>query len=306
MPWRLAPARLVRFGGRRDAAPRDHEREDTAVSEREETGPGRRSIAILGGGNLGDAMARGWIGAGVAAPERLWVTRRRPDRLAGLAELGVHTGADNGAAVAACDVLVVAVQPQQIEALLDEVAPAVDPARHRVISVASGVSVAALRERLGPDVPVARAMPNTAVAIGESMTCLAAAPGDDAALEEARQLFDALGRTLVIREDMMVPATALCACGVAFFLRAVRAASQGGIEIGFHPEEALLLAAQTARGAASLLVAGQHPEAEIDRVTTPRGCTIAGLNEMEHQGFSSALIKGILLSSEKAAGLYEG
>ena len=274
------------------------------MSERE--GTGGRSIAILGGGNLGDAMARGWLGAGVVEPGRLWVTRRRPDRLAALAELGAHTGADNGAAAAACDVLVVAVQPQQIEALLDEVAPAVEPARHRVISVASGVSVAALRERLGPDVPVARAMPNTAVAIRESMTCLAAAPGEDAALEEARELFDALGRTLVIREEMMVPATALCACGVAFFLRAVRAASQGGIEIGFHPEEALLLAAQTARGAASLLVEGQHPEAEIDRVTTPRGCTIAGLNEMEHQGFSSALIKGILLTSEKAARLYEG
>src|SRR5690606_14943845 len=110
---------------------------------------------------------------------------------------------------------------------------------------------------------------------------------------------------LLIREEMMVPATALCACGVAFFLRAVRAASQGGIEIGFHPEEALLLAAQTARGAASLLVQrGSHPEAEIDRVTTPRGCTIAGLNEMEHQGFSSALIKGILFSARSAGELY--
>jgi pyrroline-5-carboxylate reductase len=103
---------------------------------------------------------------------------------------------------------------------------------------------------------------------------------------------------------MVVPATALCACGVAFFLRSIRAASQGGIEIGFHPEEALFLAAQTARGAASLLLRGGHPESEIDRVTTPRGCTIAGLNEMEHQGFSSALIKGILLSAEKADQLY--
>ncbi|MBW3535847.1 MAG: pyrroline-5-carboxylate reductase [Gemmatimonadetes bacterium] len=251
-------------------------------------------------------MARGWLAAGMVTPDGLWVTRRRQERLAPLAEKGVRTGADNRAALAACDVLVIAVQPQQIEALLDEVAPEVEASRHRVISVASGVSVAALRDRLGPGVPIARAMPNTAVAIRESMTCLAAAPGDEAALEEARGLFGTLGRTLVIREEMMVPATALCACGVAFFLRAVRAASQGGIEIGFHPAEALLLASQTARGAASLLVEGQHPEAEIDRVTTPRGCTIAGLNEMEHQGFSSALIKGILLSSEKAAGLYEG
>ena len=103
----------------------------------------------------------------------------------------------------------------------------------------------------------------------------------------------------------MEAATALCACGVAFFLRSIRAASQGGIEIGFHPDEALLMAAQTARGAASLLIRdGSHPEPEIDRVTTPRGCTIAGLNEMEHRGFSSAMIKGIVTSARKAAELY--
>jgi pyrroline-5-carboxylate reductase len=148
-------------------------------------------------------------------------------------------------------------------------------------------------------------MPNMAVSIGESMTCIAADEHGEEALQEAKTLFDLVGRTLVIAEEMVVPATALCACGVAFFLRAVRAASQGGIEIGFHPEEALLLASQTARGAASLLLReDRHPESEIDRVTTPRGCTIAGLNEMEHQGFSSALIKGILLSAEKADRLY--
>jgi pyrroline-5-carboxylate reductase len=144
-----------------------------------------------------------------------------------------------------------------------------------------------------------------AVSIGESMTCIASDEHGEEALAEARALFDLVGRTLVITEEMVVPATALCACGVAFFLRAIRAASQGGIEIPFHPEEALLLASQTARGAASLLLSEErHPESEIDRVTTPRGCTIAGLNEMEHQGFSSALIKGILLSAEKAEGLY--
>ena len=114
-------------------------------------------------------------------------------------------------------------------------------------------------------------------------------------------------RTLVIPEEQMVPATALCACGVAFFLRAVRAASQGGIEIGFHPGEALTMAAQTALGAASLVLEkDRHPEREIDSVTTPRGCTIAGLNEMEHQGLSSALIRGITVSAEKAEGLANG
>jgi pyrroline-5-carboxylate reductase len=99
----------------------------------------------------------------------------------------------------------------------------------------------------------------------------------------------------------MTPATALCACGVAFFLRSIRAASQGGIEIGFHWDDALLMAAQTAKGAAELLLQSKtHPESEIDKVTTPRGVTISGLNEMEHQGFSSAMIKGIVTSAQKA------
>jgi pyrroline-5-carboxylate reductase len=265
---------------------------------------GGRRIAILGGGNLGQALARGWIAAGVAQPRNLHVARRRPERLAELAALGIQTGADNRTAAKAADLLVIAVQPQQVESLLEQIKPAIDKKRHTVISVVSGVSLGVLRERLG-DVRIVRAMPNTAVTIRESMTCLSALPAHTDALEEARVLFDAVGRTLVIPEDMMIPATALCACGVAFFLRSVRAASQGGIEIGFHPDEAMLLAAQTARGASSLLLReGSHPEAEIDRVTTPRGCTIAGLNEMEHQGYSSAMIKGIILSAEKAAGLY--
>jgi pyrroline-5-carboxylate reductase len=149
-------------------------------------------------------------------------------------------------------------------------------------------------------------MPNTAVSIGESMTCLSADPDSTDALEEAETLFKGVGITLRIEDEMMVGATALCACGVAFFLRSVRAASQGGIEIGFHPEDALLLAAQTARGAASLALRdNRHPESEIDRVTTPRGCTIAGLNEMEHQGFSSAMIRGFVLSARKAAELFD-
>lgn len=265
----------------------------------------RPRIAILGGGNLGRALAMGWTESGYCPPERIRITRRNADKLAYFSEAGFRVGSDNVDAVRESDLIVLAVQPQQVEALLEEIRAAVDPARHRVISVISGVSIRQLRERLDTMAPIVRAMPNTAVSIGESMTCLAGGDGSAEALNEAKELFDLVGRTLVIHEDMMIPATALCACGIAFFLRSIRAASQGGIEIGFHPEEALLLAAQTAKGAASLLLnQGRHPESEIDQVTTPRGCTIAGLNEMEHQGFSSAMIKGILLSAAKAEGLY--
>ncbi len=262
------------------------------------------SVAILGGGNLGVALARGWVRAGRFAPSQVAITRRQQSRLAALEQEGYATGLTSAEAAAQAQLVILAVQPQQLAALLNDIAPVINAASHRVISVVSGASIADIRKVLGEHVDVVRAMPNTAVVIGESMTCLAGDPGG--ALDEARALFDLVGRTLVIAEDMIVPATALCACGIAFFLRTVRAAMQGGIEIGFHPEDAALLAAQTAKGAAALtLQAGAHPEREIDRVTTPRGCTIAGLNEMEHQGLSSAMIKGIVVSARAAAGLYK-
>jgi pyrroline-5-carboxylate reductase len=269
--------------------------------------PGRYGVAILGGGNLGRALARGWVNAGRFAPGRVAVTRRHAERLSDLAREGYAAGVGNVDAVKGADLLILAVQPLQLPPLLAEIARHVDPARHRVVSVVSGASIADIRSGLGQPVPIVRAMPNTAVVVRESMTCLAAEDEASQAIVEARALFDLVGRTLVIPEDMIVPATALCACGVAFFLRCVRAASQGGIQIGFHPDEAALLAAQTAKGAASLsLQEGSHPESEIDRVTTPRGCTITGLNEMEHQGLSSAMIKGIVASARAAAGLYPG
>lgn len=269
--------------------------------------PTDRSIAILGGGNLGRALAEGWVDAGLARPEQIGITRRRPERLEDLRARGFLVGSDNAAAVRRARLVILAVQPQQIEELAGEIRDALDPSRNRVVSVVSGVPLSDLARLLGEKVLAVRAMPNTAVSIGESMTCLAGTPDSAELLDETCRLFDGVGRTMVIPEEMMIPATALCACGTAFFLRAIRAASQGGIEIGFHPDEALVMAAQTAKGAASLLLREKsHPESEIDRVTTPRGCTIAGLNEMEHQGFSSALIKGILLSARMAEDLYKG
>jgi pyrroline-5-carboxylate reductase len=262
-------------------------------------------IAVLGGGNLGRALACGWVGAGRFKAGDIRITRRQDDKLLDLRERGFSTGSDNLAAIRDAELVVISVQPQQLDALLSEIAAGLDERRHRLISVVTGVSIAQIRSRIGARVPLVLAMPNTAVAIGESMTCLAAGEESADALGEATELFDLVGRTLVIQEEMMAPATALCACGVAFFLRCIRAASQGGIEIGFHPEDALLLASQTARGAASLsLREGSHPEGEIDRVTTPRGCTIVGLNEMEHRGLSSALIKGLIVSARAAEGLY--
>jgi len=262
-------------------------------------------VAILGGGNVGRALARGWVEQGRFEAGEIHITRRHPEKLSALAEAGFAIGADNRAAIERARHVIVAVQPQQLRELLVDISDSLDPARHTLISVVSGASIRQIAELVGDEVTIVRAMPNTAISIGESMTCLAAPPEAAEALARARTLFDAVGTTAQIDESMMEAATALCACGIAFFLRSIRAASQGGIEIGFHPEDALMMAAQTAKGAAGLLLQrGAHPESEIDRVTTPRGCTIAGLNEMEHQGFSSALIKGITTSARKAVELY--
>lgn len=263
------------------------------------TDDSRQRVAVLGGGNLGQALARGWIAAGTLPPAAIWVTRRHGSKLEDLSRAGVRVGTNNREATEASSCVVVAVQPAQVAGVLAEIA---DLAVDRVIiSVATGVSLESIRAILGDAAFLVRAMPNTAVETLSSMTCLAQDRPSDRALRVAMELFEALGRTIVIDEEMMTPATALCACGIAFFLRTIRAAAQGGTEIGFHAQEALFLAAQTARGAADLILSrNTHPESEIDRVTTPRGCTIAGLNELEHRGFSSAMIRGILTSSRRA------
>ncbi len=262
------------------------------------------TIAILGGGNLGVAIAQGLIVSGLLPPESITITRRRTSLLADLGKQKVIVTASNADALKNASIVILAVQPQQLNEVLTDIKKEVNPKKHTIISVVSGASIAEITKQLGKNAPVVRAMPNTAIAIRESMTCLAAETEHQKALGLAQQIFDTVGATVVIHEEQMTSATALCACGIAFFLRAIRAASQGGIEIGFHADEAIKMAAQTARGAASLLLAGSHPESEIDKVTTPRGCTIAGLNEMEHQGFSSAMIRGITTASDKAMNLY--
>ncbi len=264
------------------------------------------SLAILGAGNIGCAIARGLVKSGQMQANNITLTRRHANRLVELSEEGFSTTTDNHAAVIANDLIIAAVEPGQLDGLLKQICPALDPTRHTIISVVSGATIETMLGLIKNGASVVRAMPNTAIAVGESMTCLSARKADSISLQLADQIFGTVGTTMIIDEDQMSAATALCACGTAFFLRAIRAASQGGIEIGFHSNDALAMAAQTAKGAAELLLArGLHPEREIDRVTTPRGATISGLNEMEHQGFSSAMIRGITMSADKVDKLYK-
>jgi pyrroline-5-carboxylate reductase len=263
-------------------------------------------IAILGGGNLGMAIANGLHSANIAKPKNIYLTRKNIQHLDLFREKGFNITRDNRYAVRNSDVIIVAVQPQQLDTLLEEIKNELKEKKQVLISVVSGASIKAIKQQLGNTISVIRAMPNTAIAIQESMTCLASDQQSNGDLKIAEKIFSAVGKTIVIEEEMMIPATALGACGIAFFMRAIRAASQGGIEIGFHSEDALFIAAQTAKGAASLLLSKEnHPEREVDKVTTPRGCTIVGLNQMEHNGFSSAMIRGIVTSADKAAILYK-
>lgn len=260
----------------------------------------KTEVAILGGGNLGTALAKGLARSDKASKQyNITVTRRNVDLIKHLDSKNITTTSDNIEAVKNSELLILAVQPKQIEGLLEEICQVLDPEKHVLISAITGVANEEIQELTGSEFNIIRVMPNTAAAINQSMTCVESTPHKDA--EKATiQFFNALGKTLVISSSLMEAATVLGACGIAFFLRFIRAASQGGIEVGFHAEEAQLIAAQTALGASALLLhSNGHPEQEIDKVTTPKGCTIAGLNEMEHNGLSSALIKGIKTSYEK-------
>ena len=262
-------------------------------------------ITIIGSGNIGLSLAKGLVKREYCRAEDITLTRRSLKLLSEEAAAGFNVSGDNRAAISDAHVIVLAVLPQQLKKVLEEIAPVVSPEKQVVVSVISGVSCADVQEKLGGEMPVIRAMPNTAIAIGQSMTCIASNNASDEQLAVVTKMFETVGSVVTINEDLMASATALCACGIAFFLRAIRAASQGGVEIGFHAHDALKMAVQTAKGAADLLLQTQsHPESEIDKVTSPKGCTIAGLNEMEHNGFSSAFIKGVKLSALKAGGLY--
>lgn len=265
----------------------------------------KKHIALIGAGNLGCSIADGLLASQFIPASQLILTRRNTARLKRFADQGCQVLSNNLEAVSKADIIILAVEPHHANHVLDEIKAAIQPEKHVLISVITGLAIRNIKQHTFSNLSVIRAMPNTAIAIRESMTCLAGEQGTEA-LALAEQIFNCVGETVLIREDQMGSATALAACGIAFFLRAIRAASQGGIQIGFHADVALKIAAQTARGAASLLVqTGNHPESEIDRVTTPMGCTIAGLNQMEHDGFSSAMIKGIVTSAGKAEQLYK-
>jgi pyrroline-5-carboxylate reductase len=236
-----------------------------------------KKVGIIGAGNIGMAIAKGLVSIKKMDASDVYLSRKR-SKLLDVQKKNGFVVTDNISLVDSCDYIILAVLPGQAKEAVEEIKTSLAGGQKILVSVVSAVSLQELAEWSGGQVKTVRIMPNNVV-------------------KEMEELFAPMGQTMIIKEQLMPAATILAACGIAFFLRVIRAVSQGGIQIGFHVEEAGQIAAQTARGAAELLLqTNHHPETEIDRVTTPMGTTISGLNEMEHFGLSSAMIKGIVKS----------
>ena len=215
----------------------------------------------------------------------------------------MHLTTDNIEAVKQSDILIFAVQPAHFETILKNIKPFITD-KHVLISTITGFSISKIEETVGTEQFIIRAMPNTAIAVGKSMTCLCSNEQGEQRIKIAEAIFNRLGHSLSIPESQMQAATVVCASGIAFWMRLIRATTQAAIQLGFDAKEAQELAMFTSEGAANLLITnGNHPEEEIDRVTTPKGCTIEGLNEMEHKGLSSSLIQGMVASFNKISNI---
>jgi pyrroline-5-carboxylate reductase len=255
-------------------------------------------IAILGGGNIGTSLAKGLITSKQFTYNEILITEKRDSRIAQLKDLGFLVTNNNHEAVNRAEIIVMSVKPQQFGQLAEEIKNDVT-AKHIIISTITGITFMDIESFFGK-IHVLRIMPNIALEICESMTCISFRNTETKHEERILSIFGKMGKTMIITEDMMDAATVVGACGIAFALRFMRAMSQGGIEIGFDSEMAQLITAQTVKGATGLIIeTSNHTEKEIDRVTTPQGITISGLNEMEHQGFSSAVIRGLITSFNK-------
>lgn len=256
-------------------------------------------LAVIGAGNMGGALVRGLARAEAFPSGNLYVSNPSQGKLLALKEEfpDIHVTNNNVEAVQDADWVLLAVKPWKVKEVIDDLKPALDYGRQVVMSVAAGIGTAALQQMLEKDgkVPtVFYVMPNTAVAVGSGMVLLTSAGATKDQVKQVLDLFALTGKSLYLEERLMPAGMMLSGCGIAYAMRYIRAAQEGGIEMGLYPKDALDIVLQTVKGAADLLSAtGNHPEAEIDKVTTPGGITIKGLNEMEHAGFTSSVIRGL-------------
>lgn len=250
-------------------------------------------IAVIGAGAMGGAVARGLVESGMRGAD-ITVANPTAGKLAPLEALGVVTVADNRQAVKGADLVVIAVKPWILPDVVEEIRDTLDYDTQEVAVIVAGVSGEELKgmfRKSGECPHLSIVMPNTAMVLRESMTFIVEVVGG---AELAGEVFARLGKVMDIEEKLLPAATALASCGIAYAMRYVRAAVEGGVELGFRASDAQAIVVETLRGAASLLsLPGAHPESEIDKVTTPGGITIRGLNAMEQAGFTPAVIAGL-------------
>lgn len=256
-------------------------------------------VTIIGGGNLGASIGKGILSVENFSSENLTICEKQKKRAKYLKEIGFTAiEPDFKTSIQNAEMIIISVKPQQSKKVFEELSSLIRP-EQIIVSTVTGISVEEIQSIIGKHA-IVRIMPNTAIEIKESMTCLCFSNANNDQEKAVISFFNKLGKTLVLQEELLDAVTVLGACGIAFALRFIRAATQGGIEIGFSAELSQFIVSQTVNGAARLILENSsHPEAEIDKVTTPQGITISGLNEMEHQGFSSSVIKGLLTSYNK-------
>jgi pyrroline-5-carboxylate reductase len=255
-------------------------------------------IGIVGCGNLGLSILNGIVKE--SPDNQIYASRRNIDSIRSLASDTVKITTDNSELIKNSNIIILALKPYNILPFIKEHNELFKSSQHTIVSVATGIVIEEIKNEMTENVVVYRAMPNTATSVNESMTAISGSKDVLNRSVEVSSIFETLGEVVVIDESLMDAATILGACGVAYVLRFMRAMIQGGIQVGFDAKTATKIVSQTMKGASELIIQnGTHPEEEIDKVTTPKGCTIIGLNEMEHAGFSSALIKGIVTSYEK-------
>ena len=271
-----------------------------------------KKISIIGAGRLGFSIAKGLIKSKQYKPSDITLNRRNVELLKESNSYGFQIESNQQSAIEKSDLIILSIRPKDLKSFFKNNSININSSQILASTIA-GVSIEDIeKEYLIANKQIKfsifRVMPNIAVELCESMTCISMKNNSDnndyqrdlMNRKNLLNIFSKLGMAKVIDEELIGAATALCGSGLAFFLRSIRAAAHGGTEIGFHADEALELAVQTAKGAASLVNdSNDHPELQIDKVTTPKGITISGLNEMDHSGFSSAMIHAIVKSAEK-------
>ena len=253
-------------------------------------------IAIIGAGNMGKAIVRGLYESKLCAAGDLFVADINNDNLSSITEIdkNIFTTTDNKKAVQSANYVVLAVKPWLIDDVVSSLKLSLNPAQHAIVSVAAGVELRAIAGKTGNDFALFRVLPNTAISIRESMTFISSLNASKEQEKEILTLFGKLGKAILVQESLMAAFTSISSCGIAYALRFMRASTQGAVELGVGQDTAQEVIAQTMLGAARLILQnGTNPESEIDKVTTPGGWTIKGLNAMEEHGFSNAVIKGI-------------